>query len=214
MPETRQHTQTQHTHKKRKTLLWNATSDRNVKKQWHHHNNSEETTDTPTRQPCVAQKHLRCTMVGPDSSYSPLEIHICWNVDKEHRMDPPIHMPDAKCCKMSDAKSTRNLDANRIQNSDAKCCKTSDAKCCKMSNAKSTHHPAGEHRWIQKDQLVMAKENRNAEKDACQDNTHIDGFVLVVNRPPPNCRRERKSERMLQQDLAAPGSRPQRENRD
>ena len=135
-------------------------------------------------------------------------------VDKEHRMDPPIHMPDAKCCEMSDAKSTRNLDANRIQNSDAKCCKTSDAKCCKMSNAESTHHPAGEHRWIQKDQLVMAKENRNAEKDACQDNTHIDGFVLVVNRPPPNCRRERKSERMLQQDLAAPGSRPQRENRD
>merc|ERR1712129_84212 len=39
----------------------------------------------------VAQKHLRCTMVGPDSSYSPFEIHICWNVDKELRMDPPIH---------------------------------------------------------------------------------------------------------------------------
>merc|ERR1711904_18804 len=36
------------------------------------------------------QKHLRCTMVGPDSSYSPLEIHICWNVDKLDRMDPPI----------------------------------------------------------------------------------------------------------------------------
>merc|ERR1712087_13670 len=36
------------------------------------------------------QKHLRCTMVGPDSSYSPLEIHICWNVDSEERMEPPI----------------------------------------------------------------------------------------------------------------------------
>merc|ERR1712125_156810 len=37
------------------------------------------------------QKHLRCTMVGPDSSYSPLEIHICWNVLKDDRIDPPIH---------------------------------------------------------------------------------------------------------------------------
>merc|ERR1719162_1981656 len=37
------------------------------------------------------QKHLRCTMVGPDSSYSPLEIHICWNVLNEDKMDPPVH---------------------------------------------------------------------------------------------------------------------------
>merc|ERR1712124_12464 len=37
------------------------------------------------------QKHLRCTMVGPDSSYSPLEIHICRNVLSEDRMEPPIH---------------------------------------------------------------------------------------------------------------------------
>merc|ERR1719408_655227 len=37
------------------------------------------------------QKHLRCTIVGPDSSYSPLEIHICWNVLSEDKMDPPIH---------------------------------------------------------------------------------------------------------------------------
>lgn len=29
-------------------------------------------------------------MEGPDSSYSCFEIHICWNVDKEARMDPPI----------------------------------------------------------------------------------------------------------------------------
>merc|ERR1719263_377930 len=36
------------------------------------------------------QKHFRCTIVGPDSSYSPLEIHICWNVLKEERIDPPI----------------------------------------------------------------------------------------------------------------------------
>merc|ERR1719267_163542 len=38
-----------------------------------------------------AQKHFLCTMVGPDSSYSPLEIHICWKVDKEDKMEPPIH---------------------------------------------------------------------------------------------------------------------------
>merc|ERR1712192_96916 len=41
-----------------------------------------------TRKP---QKHFLCTMVGPDSSYSPLEIHICWNVLREDKMDPPIH---------------------------------------------------------------------------------------------------------------------------
>merc|ERR1711975_125958 len=38
-----------------------------------------------------AYKHLRCTMDGPDSSYSCLEIHICWKVDREDRMEPPIH---------------------------------------------------------------------------------------------------------------------------
>merc|ERR1711935_1279527 len=37
------------------------------------------------------QKHFLCTMVGPDSSYSPFEIHICWNVLNEERMEPPIH---------------------------------------------------------------------------------------------------------------------------
>merc|ERR1712007_25512 len=36
------------------------------------------------------QKHFLCTMVGPDSSYSPLEIHICWKVLREDRMEPPI----------------------------------------------------------------------------------------------------------------------------
>jgi len=30
-------------------------------------------------------------MDGPDSSYSPLVIHIVWNVDNEERIDPPIH---------------------------------------------------------------------------------------------------------------------------
>jgi len=29
-------------------------------------------------------------MLGPDSSYSSLEIHICWKVEREARMDPPI----------------------------------------------------------------------------------------------------------------------------
>merc|ERR1719155_340485 len=37
------------------------------------------------------QKHFLCTIVGPDSSYSPFEIHICWKVLKEERMEPPIH---------------------------------------------------------------------------------------------------------------------------
>merc|ERR1719382_1146678 len=37
------------------------------------------------------QKHLRWTIVGPDSSYSPLEIHICWKVLREERIEPPIH---------------------------------------------------------------------------------------------------------------------------
>merc|ERR1712178_213079 len=38
-----------------------------------------------------AQKHFLWTMVGPDSSYSPFEIHICWNVLNEERIEPPIH---------------------------------------------------------------------------------------------------------------------------
>merc|ERR1711870_173009 len=38
-----------------------------------------------------AQKHFRWTMVGPDSSYSPFEIHICWKVLSEDRIEPPIH---------------------------------------------------------------------------------------------------------------------------
>merc|ERR1711968_224291 len=37
------------------------------------------------------QKHLRCTIDGPDSSYSCLEIHICWKVESEERIEPPIH---------------------------------------------------------------------------------------------------------------------------
>merc|ERR1711941_153186 len=37
------------------------------------------------------QKHFLWTMVGPDSSYSPLEIHICWKVLKADKMEPPIH---------------------------------------------------------------------------------------------------------------------------
>merc|ERR1719386_159277 len=49
----------------------------------------------PTRRlgaphPAPAQKHLRCTIVGPDSSYSFFEIHICWKVEREDRIDPPI----------------------------------------------------------------------------------------------------------------------------
>jgi len=29
-------------------------------------------------------------MLGPDSSYSCFEIHICWKVDKEAKIEPPI----------------------------------------------------------------------------------------------------------------------------
>merc|ERR1719220_1797251 len=37
------------------------------------------------------QKHFLWTIVGPDSSYSPFEIHICWKVLNDDRMEPPIH---------------------------------------------------------------------------------------------------------------------------
>merc|ERR1712098_597306 len=37
------------------------------------------------------QKHFRWTIVGPLSSYSCFEIHICWKVDSDDRIDPPIH---------------------------------------------------------------------------------------------------------------------------
>merc|ERR1711972_1101774 len=37
------------------------------------------------------QKHFLWTMVGPDSSYSPFEIHICWKVLKDDKIEPPMH---------------------------------------------------------------------------------------------------------------------------
>merc|ERR1711988_189567 len=37
-----------------------------------------------------AQKHLRWTIVGPLSSYSVFEIHICWKVESDDRILPPI----------------------------------------------------------------------------------------------------------------------------
>merc|ERR1719160_2199662 len=43
------------------------------------------------RQVEYSQKHFLWTMLGPDSSYSFLEIHICWKVLKDERIDPPIH---------------------------------------------------------------------------------------------------------------------------
>merc|ERR1719453_1539069 len=36
------------------------------------------------------QKHFRWTIVGPLSSYSCFEIHICWKVDSDDKIDPPI----------------------------------------------------------------------------------------------------------------------------
>merc|ERR1712217_716050 len=44
----------------------------------------------PNQIPSV-QKHFLWTMVGPDSSYSPFETHICWNVLNDDKIDPPIH---------------------------------------------------------------------------------------------------------------------------
>merc|ERR1712240_775299 len=38
----------------------------------------------------TAQKHLRWTIPGPASSYSCLEIHISWKVEREAKMEPPI----------------------------------------------------------------------------------------------------------------------------
>merc|ERR1712223_256986 len=35
-------------------------------------------------------KHFLWTMDGPHSSYSCLEIHICWKVEREAKMEPPI----------------------------------------------------------------------------------------------------------------------------
>merc|ERR550537_1043791 len=44
----------------------------------------------PSTNTCESQKHFLWTIVGPLSSYSPFEIHICWNVLNEDKMDPPI----------------------------------------------------------------------------------------------------------------------------
>ena len=38
----------------------------------------------------IVQKHLLCTIDGPDSSYSRLDIHMVWNVCRELKIDPPI----------------------------------------------------------------------------------------------------------------------------
>merc|ERR1712014_230492 len=38
-----------------------------------------------------AQKHFLWTIVGPDSSYSSFEIHICWKVLSDDKIEPPIH---------------------------------------------------------------------------------------------------------------------------
>jgi hypothetical protein len=35
-------------------------------------------------------------MEGPDSSYSALEIHICWKVERDAKIDPPIQTTKIK----------------------------------------------------------------------------------------------------------------------
>jgi len=49
------------------------------------------TPNLPSPTSPTTQKHFLWTMVGPDSSYSPFEIHICWKVLNDDRIDPPIH---------------------------------------------------------------------------------------------------------------------------
>merc|ERR1719445_1894935 len=44
----------------------------------------------PTKGTIAFHAHLRCTMEGPDSSYSSFFTHISSNVDSEDRMEPPI----------------------------------------------------------------------------------------------------------------------------
>ena len=41
--------------------------------------------------PWIIQKHFLWTIDGPESSYSCFEIHICWKVESDAKMDPPIH---------------------------------------------------------------------------------------------------------------------------
>ena len=55
---------------------------------------------------------MRWTMEGPASSYSCLVIHICWKVDSEARMEPPIHTEylrsgGAMICKTGSASGRR-----------------------------------------------------------------------------------------------------------
>merc|ERR1719210_1603562 len=54
-----------------------------------HPGDKSDAWQMPSAQP-PDQKHFLCTIVGPDSSYSPLDTHICWNVLREERMEPPI----------------------------------------------------------------------------------------------------------------------------
>merc|ERR1719478_1458846 len=49
-----------------------------------------EACHLPRKKDSVTQKHLRWTIVGPDSSYSLFDIHICWKVLKDDRIEPPI----------------------------------------------------------------------------------------------------------------------------
>jgi len=39
----------------------------------------------------ISQTHLRWTIEGPLSSYSFFDIHLCWKVPSDARIEPPIH---------------------------------------------------------------------------------------------------------------------------
>merc|ERR1712097_8961 len=38
-----------------------------------------------------SQKHFLCTMPGPLSSYSSFFTHMLWKVERDERIEPPIH---------------------------------------------------------------------------------------------------------------------------
>ena len=44
----------------------------------------------------VPHGHLRSTWLRPPSSYSCLEIHICWNDPRDPRIEPPIQAPNRR----------------------------------------------------------------------------------------------------------------------
>ena len=74
-------------------------------------------------------------MEGPDSSYSCLLIHICWKVDREARMEPPIQTEYLRsggamiCRRQKNALDTRAFCSNYLQTSQTKCHSAGSIAC-------------------------------------------------------------------------------------